>query len=109
MSAVHSMQGVGALVVEGERHGGVHYLVEIHREGRHHLVARGSLTIPDGQARARGALMRAFTLGAAELELQRDGSVQIVPNHYSIGVEPPGFAFVVNGPVPGFGERPGQG
>jgi hypothetical protein len=103
MAAVHSLQGVGALIVNDERHAGTHYRIDIVPIGRNRLRARGSLDLAASENLSLAAISAAFNQGRAVLELQDGGTVEIVPDHFNVSTgQDPTFTFVVSGAVPGF-------
>lgn len=101
MSVIKTFQGVGALIVQGHRHPGVRYHIDVSTKGHWHLEAQGTLTL-EPTLGATGTAIQAFNEGNAELELETRELVQIVPTHSHLSVNPPSMTFKVSGPLPGF-------
>lgn len=93
------LDGQGTLIVDGERID-AHYVITVRRVGVRRLRADGQLSVAREHS---AALARAFGEGRASLELADGQLLPIVPSDVGMIGGLASMAFVVAGPVPGYG------
>lgn len=93
---VRPISGVGALIVNGARHDGARYRIDVFGgHGDEPRQGMGSLS-----THAVSALLEAFDGGEVLLELHDGQRVRITPRKAEIAESPPRLLFNVTGPIP---------